>query len=278
MGLVCSAGIAGASLSVLLHVERFAGPDVDGAAIVGITAMDNAALRASWLAPGDPSGRCVLFLHGSGGSRARAVPFTPMLREAGYGVLAPDSRAHGESGGDYVMFGILEKRDALAWAEWMRSHGCRSVYGLGESLGASVLILAAEMGPAFDAIVADSAFADLLSAAEDRIVRRLPLPGLISRPLAKTAVKGDALVARAAYGVDFARVKPVESIRSVSAPILLIHGADDSRTPPADARALAAAAPDTAELWLVPGAEHIRSFRTSPKQYRSRVLEWFQMH
>jgi fermentation-respiration switch protein FrsA (DUF1100 family) len=89
---------------------------------------------------------------------------------------------------------------------------------------------------------------------------------------------GDDLVARVLYGYDFSTVSPIQSIKHVHTPILLIHGTADSRTPATDSQALAAAKPDTTELWLVEGAEHIRSFRLEPKQYAFKVLNWFEQH
>ena len=278
VGVLFATGLAAASMRSMLHVPRTVRPDVLGSEVVQMRAADQALLKASWLAPTPGSDRCVLFLHGSGGWRQRGAQFTPLLREEKYGLLAPDSRAHGESGGDKVTFGILEKYDALGWVKWMQAHGCQKIYGLGESLGSSVLILTAEIEPVFTAIVADCPFADLFEAAEVRIIRRLPLPDKVAGAFAAMAVEGDSLFARVFYGLDFSAVKPVESIKHVNTPILLIHGTADSRTPFTDSQALAAAKPDTTELWLVPGAEHLRSFATDPQEYSRKVVAWVQEH
>src|SRR5262245_15997986 len=129
--LLVGGGIAAASLQTLLHAERTVRPDVPGAAVVQIQAADSISLKASWFPPPIASTRCVMFLHGVGGWRERASRFTPLFRKEGYGLLAPDSRAHGESGGEQVTFGLLEKYDTIAWTKWMRSHGCEKIYGLG---------------------------------------------------------------------------------------------------------------------------------------------------
>ena len=56
-------------------------------------------------------------------------------------VLVPDSRAHGESGGDLATYGLLESDDVHRWVSWLmeEEHPLR-VFGLGESLGGAVLI------------------------------------------------------------------------------------------------------------------------------------------
>ena len=75
-----------------------------------------------------------------------------MFLERGYAVLIPNSRAHGASGGEFVTYRLLEKYDVIGWAHWMKAEGCAKVYGLGESLGASILIQAAAVEPAFAAM------------------------------------------------------------------------------------------------------------------------------
>jgi len=78
-----------------------------------------------------------------------------MFLAEGYAVLVPDIRGHGRSGGDLVTYGVREKYDALDWAHWMRREGCVTLYGLGESLGAAILIQATAVEPVFSAVVAE---------------------------------------------------------------------------------------------------------------------------
>jgi hypothetical protein len=121
---------------VTLHVPRRLGPTPPNARTVAIVVADKANLSAWWLQPSKPNGSCVVVLHGIADSRVSAAGFAPMFLNQGYAVLLPDSRAHGASEGRFVTYGLLEKYDVIAWANWMRRAGCRNVYGLGESLGA----------------------------------------------------------------------------------------------------------------------------------------------
>jgi pimeloyl-ACP methyl ester carboxylesterase len=146
-----------------------------------------------------------------------------MFLNEGYAVLLPDSRAHGVSEGQFVTYGLLEKFDVVAWANWMKRTGCHKLYGLGESLGAPILIQAAAIEPAFAAIVAESPYADLREIAEYRVRRMSGLP----------------------------------AITHASTPILLIHGLNAFRTPAWNSQKLARANPQN-PLWLVPNAGHRR--------------------
>jgi fermentation-respiration switch protein FrsA (DUF1100 family) len=200
-----------------------------------------------------------------------------MFLANGYSGLMPDSRAHGRSGGAFVTYGLLEKHDLLNWVHWLREEGCTDVYGLGESLGASILIQASAVEPAFRAIAAECPYADLETVAEYRTGKVLHVPGSIAPFLSKIIVRGGIIYARLRYGIDFTQVSPISDMASTTAPILLIHGVEDSETPPWHSQRLVQANP-RAVLWLVPGAGHVNASATDPAGFRSRVLDWFDRH
>jgi dipeptidyl aminopeptidase/acylaminoacyl peptidase len=256
-----------------LHVSRKPGPAPNGAAAVAIAAQDGAKLSAWWMEPAQPNGNCVIVLHGIGDSRVGSAGFAPMFLTQGYAVLLPDSRAHGASGGQFVTYGLLERYDVIGWADWMHAAGCRKIYGLGESLGTSILIQAAAVEPAFAAMVAESPFADIKESAEYRMRRMFSLPSF----LANLAVANGMLYARFADGLDFRKVSPLQSIAQTTTPILLIHGLSDTRTPPYNSERLARANSND-PLWLVPNALHTGASAAAPKEFRRRVLSWFAEH
>ncbi|MGO9228128.1 MAG: alpha/beta hydrolase [Bryobacteraceae bacterium] len=270
-----------------LHVFRRAPGDLAAQAAaypaatwktVTVRAADGAVLEGWFAAPSTkPSGRCVAVLHGIADSRLGAAGFAPMFLAEGYSVLLPDSRGHGRSGGEFVTYGLLEKRDVVEWAHWMRSAGCASVYGMGESLGASILIQASAVEPVFRAIVAECPFADLEAAGEIRVQRILHLPGWVAKPIAWAIVASGVTYARLRYGIDVSQVAPVEAMARTKTPILLIHGLADSRTPCWHSQRLAQANP-AAVLWLVPHANHVRASAADPTGFRLRVLGWFAQH
>jgi len=271
--IIVGAGFCAATL----HVPRHVTPTPSNAVVVEVLASDKAKLSAWWLHPIEPNGNCVIVLHGIADSRASSVGFAPMLLTDGYAVLVPDSRAHGASGGEFVTYGLLERHDVIAWTHWMKKEGCLKTYGLGESLGASILIQAAAVEPAFAAVVAECPYADLRDIAEYRVRRTLRMPNVMGLPLARLAVSSGMFYAKLADGLDFRKVSPVSSIVHTSTPILLIHGLSDSRTPASNSRRLAAAKPGNS-LWLVPKADHTGASSTEPEEFRRRVLAWFAGH
>ena len=231
---------------------------------------------AAWFRrPALGNGGCVMILHGIDDTRAGSLGLAPMFLEKGYGILLPDSRGHGESGGETISYGLLERWDALAWAHWLRGAGCREIFGLGESMGAAILLQAAAERPAFRAIVAECPFASLRWIAEDRIMQRLSGPPAFRLIVARILVTGGLWYTRLRYGLDPDAAAPARSVERLSTPVLLIHGLRDTNVSPAHARAIAAHG-RSVTLWLVTGAGHTGAAAADPEGFKRRVLSWFQ--
>ena len=139
IGVPAGFGLTGAVFcNATLRVKKTRSPTPVGAVVVSIRARDQANLSAWWMKASKPNGNCVVLLHGIKDSRASSLQFAPLFLSEGYDVLLPDIRAHGASEGQFVTYGMMEKYDVLAWADWMKDTGCQRLYALGESLGAAV--------------------------------------------------------------------------------------------------------------------------------------------
>jgi len=266
-------------LHYTLHVRRVPPAVPAGMAwpTTSIRAFDGVQLDGWFARPQVPSGSCGIVLHGIGDSRQGSAGYASLFLDQGYSVLLPDSRGHGTSGGELVTYGLWEKYDVLDWARWLRQQDCQALYGLGESLGGSVLIQAAALGADFHAIVAESAFADLQAIAELRVHQMFHLPPVLQAFIPWFLVRNSMTFAKYRYGFDLGQVSPVESMRRTSTPTLLIHGLQDSRTPYWHSQALAQSSVQS-ELWLVPSAEHTGACSAAPIEFRRRVLRWFAGH
>jgi uncharacterized protein len=79
----------------------------------------------------------LVFLHGVGDNRAGVTGLLPRFMPRGFDVIAYDSRAHGESGGDACTYGFWEKQDLRAVIDVLRPG---PVVLLGTSLGGAVAL------------------------------------------------------------------------------------------------------------------------------------------
>jgi dipeptidyl aminopeptidase/acylaminoacyl peptidase len=246
---------------------------------VAIRARDGAVLRGWLVSPETSNGNCVVTLHGVAGGRRGTSGLAQLFAENHYKVLMPDSRAHGESGGEIATYGLLERDDVHRWVDWLiASEHPRNVFAMGESLGAGVLLQSLAVEHRFSAVVVESPFADFKQIAEYRVAQRAPIGGPVAYAFAKPLVWSGFLYARWKYGMDFSAANPADVVANVSTPILLIHGLEDTNIPPEHSRVLASLNPKSITLWLVPGAVHTRAFAAAPEQFRSRVLGWFAEH
>lgn len=219
------------------------------------------------------SGRAVMLLHGAGDSRRGMLGFARFFARNGFTTLAADGRGHGVSEGPQVTYGLQEREDVRRWADFLlASRPGLKLYGLGESMGASILIQALDREPRFRSLVAECPYSTFREAASERIPRLTGLPEAFSPPLLSAAF----LYARLRHGIDFAAVSPLETIRRTKTPVLLIHGLADDRTAPEHSRRLHAANPRFTELWEVPRARHVEASVVAPGEFEERVLRWFE--
>jgi pimeloyl-ACP methyl ester carboxylesterase len=195
----------------------------------------------------DPSrlGRgLVVYLHGIADNRTSGLGVARRLRAEGFTVLAFDARAHGRSTGEYCTYGYYERRDVSAAIDAV---GAPRAVLLGHSLGAATALQAAAFDDRVVAVVAASSFSDLDTIVHER-AHWLRLPSFYV----------DAALARAGQIARFAprEASPLALAPRIRAPVLLLHGAADGKTPPAHSTRIAAALVAPHTLVLLPGVGH----------------------
>lgn len=265
--IVVGAAIWLVERTVHVHSPRLPGAKPAGAESVEVTAPDGTKLRAWLHHPGQWRGEAAIVLHGFVGNRTDMLDHTRLLLRHGYAVLTPDSRAHGASGGDEVSFGVREADDVRAWGDWLCTRlGVDHFVGLGQSMGAAVLISALLREPRLTKVVAESPFTTFRDVAFDRMADRYYLPKFIAWPIAELAF----YQVRTRYRFDLNDARPIDAIGV--RPVFLIHGADDRTISPQHSRRLHAAG--GAAYWEVAGAGHTEPLHTAPQEYERRVIEW----
>jgi len=225
-----------------------------------------------WWIPAPGSERAVIILHGHGGSMDWDVHRAPVLRQAGFGVLLLDFRAHGRSPGHLATFGYLERWDVVAAVEFLRGRGVRRIGLLGFSYGGMASMLAAPLCPDVQAVVTDGGPARLRSALIGRGVE-LGLPKWLTAFLAWVTLA----VTSARLGANLFRYEPVRWVGQIAPrPILFIHGDLDPYC--FDFDELFAAAREPKEVWRLPDVGHTKASEVYPEEFYRRVVEFFDRH
>jgi uncharacterized protein len=188
----------------------------------------------------------IIFLHGVADNRGSSVGVVQRFTPRGFDVIAYDSRRHGQSPGDVCTYGFVEKRDLRRVIDGLSTG---AVVLIGTSLGAAVALQEAASDPRVATVVAAESFSDLRTVATERAPWYLPGP-VIRKAFIVAEQRGRFLVDA---------VSPLQAARTITAPVLLIHGAEDKETPPAHSQRIFEALTGPRRLMLVPGAGHNQS-------------------
>ena len=186
--------------------------------------------------PAPEGARTIVYLHGNGSDLASITPLAELFAREGLGFAAVEYPGYGPAAGQRISQAAIlaAARDGLAH---LRSAGLGAgdIVLVGESLGSSVAAHLAAEGALEDAegggrLVLISPFTSM-TAMVQRVVRFFP------RHLVPDRWETDGLAER------------------ITAPTLLVHGAEDDLVPPMMSEALAARIP-AAERTVIAGRDH----------------------
>ncbi len=176
----------------------------------------------------------------------------PMALKMGCNALVVDQRAHGCSQGRCLSFGILERQDCLAWAQYARERFGAEVpiWLVGLSMGATTVLMASELAlpDTVAGIIADCGFSTPRAIIR-KVIRDIRLPLFPSYQLVQL---GGLLFG----GFDIGKYSAAQALKNSRVPVLLIHGEDDRFVPCAMTRENFDACGAEKYLFTVPGAGH----------------------
>jgi len=215
-----------------------------------------------------------------------------------YRRLVPDMRAHGENTeGQFCTLGRDEALDVAAAAQYVRNRPDLAdepllIYGF--SMGAVAAIEAQAKNPKLcDGLILDCPFEDsqsVINAGLDNMKfsflgYQFSVPGrsLMKKYMfhpyvqsfVKTMLKAFAKMDTKNINAFVYPVHPAESIKKVSAPLLLIHCKNDEKIPVDSVKKIYNnAASKYKKLWVTNGRRHYDSFFYNPELYARRVAKF----
>lgn len=230
---------------------------------VVFTSEDGIKLRG-WYFP-SKNRAAVILGHGHGTNRGELLAEALALGKAGFGVLAFDWRAHGESDGAWVSYGFHERKDLKAALDFVAARkdvDPARIGALGFSRGGTVVLEVAAVDPRIHAVMIEST----ARSARDGVCRDFGQGPLGCLPVAW---------AFALQGVDLDATKAIDRICKLAPrPVFILHGTNDPATPVGDSNALFDAACGPKELWHVPGVRHGGYARVDG--YLERMVGFFE--
>lgn len=211
-----------------------------------VETRDGISLRA-WFIPAQTDAvKSIVVCHGVGADHWGAVGLAQALHQADdVDVVLFDFRGHGLSQDAPYTYGGHETLDVEAVVEWTRARSGRPVSLVGWSAGAAIALMYASTDPQIRSVVAINAFADMSEMAEYR------KPFFVSSSVYEEALR--IVQQRAQFRMS--DVSPIHQANTLSMPVLLIVGQEDTTIPPSHSQRLHESIPDS-ELWVLRGIGH----------------------
>ncbi|MBL8915850.1 MAG: alpha/beta fold hydrolase [Archangium sp.] len=188
-----------------------------------VTTTDGIALFGWRFAPESQPRGVLVLVHGKDINRQHFVAAAQRFVKQGFAVVAYDQRAHGESKGEFITYGVREAGDLSAVIDVSLARYGRElpVVVVGESLGAAVALQAAAKDQRIKLVVAGASFSDLKTVVDDKA------PFFLDEKGKQRALE----IAQDEARFSIADASPAEAATRIKVPVLLLHGSEDAYLP-----------------------------------------------
>lgn len=195
-----------------------------------------------------------------------------LSRKLGFNALVVDQRAHGDSDGNTITFGIKERRDCLNWINWANDRFGSDIPIIlcGLSMGASTVLMSADLDLPENVacIIADSPYSSPAAIIE-KVCADRHYPVRLCRPFLH-------LGALLFGGFRLHDSSAKDSVRKTNIPIMLIHGEADDFVPCTMSKEIAANCAGPVVLQTFPDAGHGLCYITDPRRYERIILDFLK--
>lgn len=193
-----------------------------------------------------------------------------LSRKMGFNALVVDQRSHGESEGKTITFGIKERYDCLAWANYVSNRFGKDtpIILSGLSMGAATVLMAADLNLPKNVacIIADSPYSTP-GAIIEKVCEDLHYPVALCRPFIHLAA-----FVYGRFRLNGCTAK--EAVQQALVPILLIHGEEDRLVPCSMSKEIAQVCSCPVAVHTFSGAGHGLSYMVDPVRYEKVVYEF----
>ena len=240
---------------------------------VYVTSFDGLRLHATYFPAldeyKDKSSKAVICFHGyTGEGLSNYAAFADYFLKHGYAMLMPDARAHGESEGEYVGFGCLDRKDALVWIDWLIQECGEEIQIMlhGTSMGGATVLMTSglKLPSNIKGIVSDCGFTSPKEVFTHVLNSMYHLPAF-------PAIQGADLLNKklAGYGMDECNAK--NEVQKAEVPILFIHGSADTFVPCSMCDEIYDNCRSPKRKLIVEGAAHAESYYKETERYEKEL-------
>ena len=240
-----------------------------------ITARDGIKLHAVYIPAEKPSKKLVILHHGYTSKAMDNSTHAYFFHREGYEVLLLDLRAHGESEGEYVGFGILDRFDTEKWIEYAheRFGGDIKIVLHGTSMGGTTVLMALGLESvqnSVSAVIADCAFTSPAEIFSHVMKKNYHIP--ITSPI----INLNGMYSKNVVGYRFDEYSTQEALKDNKVPVLFVHGKKDKFVPTIMSEQNYEACTSRKQLLMVENAGHGSSIFENTELYEETEKEFLK--
>lgn len=237
---------------------------------VEVKAKDGITLRGTEYIVEEQNNKWAIILHGYRSEPDSVISIGMHFSEKGYNVLIPSMRACGESDGEYIGMGWLDKDDLQCWINLIIKQDENAEIILhGSSMGAATVLMASgdNLPTNVKAIIADSGYTSVWDIFASEAKARFNLPTFPIMNMFK-------IVAKIRANYDIEEASALEQVKNSKTPILFIHGDADDFVPEYMCEELYEAANCTKDKLIIHNAGHIESKYKETETYYNKIFDF----
>ena len=209
-----------------------------------------------WLPSKAISADVLLFLHGNGGSIGHNLKYAQLFHQLGFSTFMIDYRGYGKSQGKFPTEQQVYQDAQIAWDYLVQKKGInpQQIIVYGHSLGGAIAIELASQNPTMAGLVVEGSFTSM----KDMVVFKgeytwFPIDAILTQ-----------------------RFDSLDKVKSLSVPLLLIHGEQDTIVPSYMSESLFTAANEPKRLLLISDAGHNDVPEVSGEEYLQTIQNFHQ--
>ena len=231
-----------------------------------ISSYDGLKLYGRFIKSRQSSNRYIVMFHGYRSSYKDFACAFEYYSSLGLNMLIVDQRAHGQSEGKIISYGVKERYDVVSWVEYIRERfgPDAEIFIDGISMGASTVMMASNLVKGVKGIIADCGYTSPKEIITE-VARSMGVPKIFVHPV--------GLMARIFGGFDY-KYSTTESLSETDIPVIFIHGLADDFVPSYMTEKNYEACASSKTVIFVENAIHGYSFLVDEKGVKS-ALEVF---
>lgn len=211
----------------------------------------------------------VILVHGYKSSNRSMMSYGAQYYQQGYNVLLPDNRAHGDSEGDYIGMGWLDKDDIVCWIDWIveKDKDARIIIHGVSMGGATTMMLSGDNNKYVIGYIEDCGYTSVWDIFASELDKRFSLPTFPVLDISN-------IVAQMKVGYSFKEASSIEQVKKCQKPTLFIHGGKDDFVPTSMVYEVYEAATCIKDIYIVEQAGHAEAKDYNPQAYWNKVFDF----